>query len=85
MQDWDRTGVPPVQLAGSEVSTVRVCVLSDWHVPQPEYVNELHTDDVGGTETQACVRTGVPVQPAGDDVNMVLDCVLSDWHALQAE
>jgi hypothetical protein len=41
VQDWDRTGVPPVQFVGDDVATVRVCVLSDWQVPQPEYVNEL--------------------------------------------
>jgi hypothetical protein len=85
VQDWDRTGVPPVQLAGDDVTTVRVCVLSDWQVPQPEYVNEVQAEEIDGTEAQACVRTGVPVQLAGDDVNMVLDCVLSDWHAPQVE
>ena len=48
MQDCDRTGVPPVQLAGDDVATVRVCVPLDWHVPQAEYVNEVQVV-TGGT------------------------------------
>jgi len=46
VQDCDRTGVPPVQPAGDDVSTVRVCVLLDWQVPQAEYVNDVQ---VGAT------------------------------------
>jgi hypothetical protein len=30
----DRTGVPPVQPAGDEVTTERVCVPSAWQAPQ---------------------------------------------------
>ena len=40
MHACDRTGVPPVQPAGDAVSSVLVCVLSDWQVPQAEYVKE---------------------------------------------
>jgi hypothetical protein len=36
MHDCESTGVPPVQPAGDDVSTVRVCVLFDWHVPHGE-------------------------------------------------
>ena len=39
----------------------------------------------GGTEVQACVRTGVPVQPAGEAEATVRVCVPFDWqvpHAL---
>jgi hypothetical protein len=45
MQDWDSTGVPPVQPAGVDVDTVLVWVLLDWQVPQPEYVNEVQVVD----------------------------------------
>ena len=41
VQDCDRTGVPPVQPVGDEVSTVLLCVLLDWQAPQAEYVNEV--------------------------------------------
>ena len=41
MHDCDRTGAPPVQPEGDDVSTVLVCVLLDWQVPQAEYVNEV--------------------------------------------
>jgi hypothetical protein len=36
VQAWERTGVPPVQPDGDEVSTVRVWVLFDWQAPQAE-------------------------------------------------
>jgi hypothetical protein len=36
MQAWVRTGEPPVQPVGDEVSTVRVCVLFDWQAPNAE-------------------------------------------------
>ena len=48
MQDWESTGIPPVQPAGDEVATVLVCVLLDWQVPQAEYVNEVQVV-TGGT------------------------------------
>jgi hypothetical protein len=48
VQDWDRTGVPPVQPAGDDVATVLVWVLLDWQVPQAEYVNEVQVV-TGGT------------------------------------
>jgi hypothetical protein len=41
VQDCDRTGVPPVQPAGDDVTTVLVWVLLDWQAPQAEYVNEV--------------------------------------------
>jgi len=44
----DTTGVPPVQPAGDDVSTVLVWVLFDWHAPHAEYVNELQVV-TGGT------------------------------------
>ena len=46
MQACDRTGAPPVQPVGDDESTVRVCVLSAWHEPHAEYVND---EQVGGT------------------------------------
>ena len=36
VQDWERTGVPPVQPDGDEAATVRDCVPFDWQVPQAE-------------------------------------------------
>jgi hypothetical protein len=48
VQDWDRSGVPPVQPAGDDVTTVRVCVPLDWHAPQVEYVNDVQVV-TGGT------------------------------------
>jgi hypothetical protein len=48
VQDCDRTGDPPVQPEGDDVSTVRVCVPLDWQVPQAEYVNEVQAL-TGGT------------------------------------
>lgn len=48
MQDCDRTGVPPVQPVGDDVSTDLVCVLSDWQVPQAEYVKDVQSV-TGGT------------------------------------
>jgi hypothetical protein len=36
VQACERTGVPPVQPAGDDVATVRVCVLFDWQAPQAE-------------------------------------------------
>jgi hypothetical protein len=36
VQDWLRTGEPPVQPVGVEVSTVRVWVPFDWQAPQVE-------------------------------------------------
>jgi hypothetical protein len=33
---WDRTGLPPVQPAGEEVSCVRVWVPSGWQAPHAE-------------------------------------------------
>ena len=36
VQDWERTGVPPVQPEGEEVATVRVWVPFDWQAPQVE-------------------------------------------------
>ena len=47
VQDCERIGVPPVQLAGDDVATVRVCV-PFVQVPQPEYVNEVQAL-TGGT------------------------------------
>ena len=85
VQDCDTMGVPPVQPAGDDVSTVLVCVLSGKQAPQAEYVNDVQADDVGGISAQACDKTGIPVQPAGDDVSIVLVCELSDWHTPQAE
>jgi hypothetical protein len=43
VQDCDKTGDPPVQPAGDDVATVRVCV-PFVHVPQPLYVNEEQVD-----------------------------------------
>ena len=84
MQDWDSTGVPPVHPAGDDVATVLVCVLSDRHVPQAEYVNEVHVV-TGGTYVQDCDSTGVPEQPDGAAVSVVLVCVPSDWQVPHAE
>ena len=36
VQDCDRTGDPPVQPAGDDVTTVLVWVLLDWQAPQAE-------------------------------------------------
>ncbi len=49
MQAWESTGVPPVQPAGEEVSTVLVCVLFDWQAPQALYVKDVQ---VGGVYVQ---------------------------------
>ena len=40
VQACERTGVPPVQPAGDEETTVRVCVLFVWQAPHAEYVND---------------------------------------------
>jgi len=48
VQDWDRTGVPPVQPAGDDVATVLVWVLLDWHALQALYMNEVQVV-TGGT------------------------------------
>ena len=48
MQACERTGVPPVQPAGDEDTTVRVCVLSAWQAPHAEYVNDVQVV-TGGT------------------------------------
>ena len=48
MQAWDRTGVPPVQPVGDDVTTVLVWVLLDWQAPHAEYVNEVQVV-TGGT------------------------------------
>ena len=45
VQDCERIGVPPLQLAGDDVATVRVCV-PFVQVLQPEYVNEVQADCV---------------------------------------
>src|SRR5512143_1723789 len=80
------SGVPPVQPAGEDVSTVRVCVPSAWHALHPEYVNDVQAV-TGGVYGHACVSgSGVPpVQPAGEDVSTVRVCVPSGWHAPQLE
>ena len=39
MHAWVVTGEPPVQPAGEDEATVRVCVLFDWQAPHAEYVN----------------------------------------------
>ncbi len=39
-QDWLKIGVPPVHPDGDDEITVLAWVLSDWHAPQPVYVQE---------------------------------------------
>ena len=48
MQDWERTGVPPVQPVGDDVATVLVWVPLDWQAPQAEYMNDVQAV-TGGT------------------------------------
>jgi hypothetical protein len=63
VQDWDRTGVPPVQPAGEEPVTVRVWVPFA-HAVQSVYVKDVHVTGAGSV--QAWLVTGLPpVQPAG--------------------
>src|SRR5512142_3107750 len=80
------SGVPPVQPAGEDVSTVRVCVPSGWHAPQLEYVNDVQAV-TGGVDVHACVSGPgePPVQPAGEDVITVRVCVPPGWQAPQLE
>ena len=42
-----------MQPAGDEDATVLVCVLSGWHVPQAEYVNEVQ---VVGVDAPSAAR-----------------------------
>ena len=85
MQDWLRTGEPPVQPVGDEEMIVRVCVLSGWQAPHIEYVNAVQVV-TGGVYVQDWVRTGEPpVQPAGEEETTVRDCVPFDWQAPHAE
>ena len=77
MQDWVRTGVPPVQPDGEEVATVRVCWAVEGQVlgVHALYVNEEQVAGVGGVYVQDWVRTGVPpVQPDGEEVATVRVC-----------
>jgi len=81
VQDWFKTGLPPVQLVGDDVATVLVC----WPFVQAfhsEYVHEVH---VGGATVHDCVKTGLPpAQPVGLEDVAVRVCWLS-VHALQSE
>jgi hypothetical protein len=84
VQDWLRTGVPPVQPAGDDADTVRVCVPFDWHAPHALYVNELQVV-TGGVYVQACESAGVPEQLAGDEAVTVRVCVPVESQAPHAE
>jgi|SRR6266568_1610735 len=82
VQDCVRVGDPPVQPEGDDDVTVRVCVLFDWQLPHPEYVNDVQVVE-GGTYVQDRVTTGLPEHPSGDLDSTVRICVPFDWHALQ--
>jgi hypothetical protein len=72
-----RTGLPPVQPAGADDTTVRVCWPLAGHTAgeSAEYVNEVQVFGGGGTYAQATVRTGFPpVQPAGAEDTTVRVC-----------
>jgi hypothetical protein len=57
VQDCERTGVPPVQPAGDDAATVRVCV-PFVHVPQSLYVNEEQVLDAADTAGPAGMLSG---------------------------
>ena len=83
VHDCESTGAPPVQPAGEEETTVRVCVPDDEHADHVEYVNVVH---VGAAYVHDCESTGVPpVHPAGDDETTVRVCVPDEEHADHTE
>jgi hypothetical protein len=77
-------GVPPVQPAGADDATVRVCVPLAEHALHGVYVNE---EQVTGGGVQVCVSAaGVPpVQPAGERVATVRVWIPAAEQALHAE
>jgi hypothetical protein len=87
VQACDVTGAPPVQPAGEEVRTVRVCVeVVASHALHAEYVNALQVPPPVDGGVHACDVTGEPpVQPAGEEASTVRVCVPVALQALQPE
>ena len=70
MQDWVKTGLPPVQPDGELESTVLVLILS-MQALHFEYLKEVHS--VASLVVQDWVKTGLPpVQPDGELESTVL-------------
>lgn len=67
VHDCMSTGVPPVQPAGDDDVTVRVCVPSGWHAPHVEYVNDVQVGGGGGGGGAVAVEVAVAV-----DVDVVV-------------